>query len=94
MACGRTVLLLVLGLRVLLPAAVSAQPADIRTIVCPGAASTMVGGINSRGDLVGYFYESMYNDDPSLDGGLAGPCRGFFRDRDGAMIELKVLVVR
>jgi hypothetical protein len=46
--------------------------------------------INPRGDIVGYFYESMYDDDPSLDGVLAGPCRGFFRDRDGAMIELKV----
>ena len=54
------------------------------------ATTTEPRAITAGGDMVGYFYESMYNDDPSLDGVLAGPCRGFFRDRDGAMIELKV----
>jgi hypothetical protein len=32
----------------------------------------------------------MPEGDPSLDGVLFGPCRGFFRGRDGAMTELKV----
>ena len=54
------------------------------------AKTTQPAAVNNHGDVVGYFYESMYNDDSSLDGVLAGPCRGFFRDRDGAMIELKV----
>ena len=56
----------------------------------PVAKTTEPQAIGPSGDIVGYFYDSMYNDDPSLDGVLCGPCRGFFRDRDGAMIELKV----
>jgi hypothetical protein len=55
------------------------------------AKTTAPLAITAGGDMVGYFYESMFEDDEKLDGVLAGPCRGFFRDhRDGAMIELKV----
>jgi len=54
------------------------------------AKTTAPLAITARGDMVGYFHEWMFDDDPKLDGVLAGPCRGFFRDRDGAMIELKV----
>lgn len=56
----------------------------------PVAKTTVPQAITPRGDIVGYFYESMYDDDPSLGGVLAGPCKGFFRDRDGAMVGLKV----
>jgi probable HAF family extracellular repeat protein len=54
------------------------------------AKTTVPRAITAGGDMVGYFYESMFEDDEELDGVLAGPCRGFFRDRNGAMIELKV----
>jgi probable HAF family extracellular repeat protein len=54
------------------------------------AKTTVPQGITPRGDVVGYFYESLYDDDPSLEGVLIGPSRGFFRDRDGAIVELKV----
>jgi hypothetical protein len=58
--------------------------------VPPVAKTTEPRAITAGGDMVGYFYESMFEDDEELDGVLAGPCRGFFRGRDGAMIELKV----
>jgi len=54
------------------------------------AKTTIPSAITPGGDMVGYFYESMPEGDPSLDGMLFGPCRGFFRDSDGAMTELKV----
>ena len=54
------------------------------------AKTTMPSAITPRGDMVGYFYESMSEEEASVAGGLFGPCRGFFRDRDGAMTELKV----
>jgi hypothetical protein len=56
----------------------------------PVAKTTVPQAITPRGGIVGYFYDSMYDDDSSLDGVLIGPSRGFFRDGDGAMIELKV----
>ncbi|MFO7691923.1 MAG: hypothetical protein R6V57_02440 [Vicinamibacterales bacterium] len=58
--------------------------------VPPVAKTTVPTAVNQRGDTVGYFYDSMYDEDPAVAGVIAGPCRGFFRDRDGAMIELKV----
>lgn len=54
------------------------------------AKTTVPQAITPRGDIVGYFYDSLYDEDPSVTGVLIGPSRGFFRDRDGAMIELKV----
>jgi probable HAF family extracellular repeat protein len=54
------------------------------------AMTTAPRAITAGGDMVGYFYESMFEDAEELDGVLAGPCRGFFRDRNGAIIELKV----
>lgn len=54
------------------------------------AKVTMPTAINPRGDAVGFFYETMDPDDPALEGVLFGPCRGFFRDRDGSMTELSV----
>lgn len=53
------------------------------------AKMTAPVSINARGDSVGFFYAETSPDDVP-EGVLFGPCRGFFRDRDGTMTELKV----
>jgi len=59
MAHARMVLSLALASLVLLPASESAQQGDITTIDCPGAASTMVGGLNDAGRVLGVYFDVL-----------------------------------